>query len=79
MVSSVAFAPGTLERTPLIYLLASILDRQLTGTLVLETPAGDKGALSFLNGDLNKVKAAEPLARLGDLLVQSGRFDTATC
>jgi curved DNA-binding protein CbpA len=79
MVNSVAFAPGTLERTPLIYLLASIVDRQLSGTLVFETEAGEKSALSFAAGAPSKLKTAEVFARLGALLVEFGYLDAATC
>ena len=79
MVSSAAFASGTLERTPPIHLLASLLERQLTGTLVLETQTGAKSALNFVRGVPNKVKTAEPVARLGTLLVEFGYLDEATC
>ena len=79
MVSSAAFASGTLERTPPIHLLVSLLERQLTGTLVLETQTGAKSALNFVRGVPNKLKAAEPVARLGTLLVEFGYLDEATC
>lgn len=78
MVSSAAFASGTLERTPPIHLLVSLLERQLTGTLVLETQTGAKSALNFVRGVPNKVKSAEPVARLGTLLVEFGCLDAAT-
>ena len=79
MVSSAAFASGSLERTPPIHLLASLLEQQLTGTLVLETQAGAKSALNFVRGVPNKVKSAEPVARLGTLLVEFGYLDGAMC
>ena len=79
MVSTAASASGTLERTPPIYLLVSLLERQLTGTLVLETQTGAKSALNFVRGVPNKLKAAEPVARFGTLLVEFGYLDDSTC
>src|SRR5512141_2512087 len=75
MVHAAAFAPGTFGSTPFLYLLVSLLERQLTGTLVLETPAGAKSAIGFECGAPIKVKLPEPEARLGSLLVELGHLD----
>ncbi len=78
MTNLAAFVPGTLERTPLIYSLVSLLERQSSGTLVLETPDGAKSALSVTHGIPTKMKLAEPVARLGALLAESGYLDEST-
>lgn len=75
MVNSAVFASGTLEKTPLVHLLASLHERQLTGTLVFETENGAKSAVSITRGAPTKVKLAEPVARLGTLLVELGLID----
>jgi hypothetical protein len=51
----------TLRATPLARWLASALDRQLQGTLVLQEPTGEKHALSVEEGAPTKVYLASPL------------------
>jgi hypothetical protein len=51
----------TLRATPLARWLASALDRQLQGTLVLQEPTGEKHALSLEQGAPTKVYLAPPL------------------
>jgi curved DNA-binding protein CbpA len=71
-------ATGTLAGTPLAHLLVYALDRHLTGTLVLEAPAGGRSALRFENGVPSKAKTAEPVIYLGRLLLELGAIDEAT-
>jgi hypothetical protein len=63
---------GSLEQTPLAHLLVTALDRRATGTLVLEEPSGERHGLYFEAGLPRKVKTAEPVIHLGELLVQGG-------
>jgi hypothetical protein len=63
---------GSLEHTPLAHLLVTALDRRATGTLVLEEPSGSRHGLYFEAGLPRKVKTAEPVVHLGELLLQGG-------
>lgn len=72
MVPLTATATGTLERTPLCQLLVYVLQRQLSGTLVFETPNGEKSALSFDAGRIVKARTGSGMLRLGQLLVERG-------
>ncbi|HVY28016.1 MAG TPA: DnaJ domain-containing protein [Polyangiaceae bacterium] len=63
-------ATGTLQATPFGHLLVYLLDRGLTGTLVLEEATGDKHAVWFETGAPAKVKTATPVTYLGQVLVE---------
>lgn len=63
-------AQGSLEATPLGHLLVYGLDRQLTGTLVLEEPTGPRHAIYFEEGGPSKVKIQDPVLYLGRVLVE---------
>ncbi len=65
-----ATATGTLQVTPFGHLLVYLLDRGLTGSLVLEEPSGDKHAIWFETGAPAKVKTATPVTYLGQVLVE---------
>lgn len=65
-----ATATGTLQATPFGHLLVYLLDRGLTGTLVLEEPNGDKHAIWFETGAPAKVKTATAVTYLGQVLVE---------
>lgn len=65
-----ATATGTLQATPFGHLLVYLLDRGLTGTLVLEEPSGDKHAIWFEAGAPAKVKTGKPVTYLGQVLVE---------
>jgi DnaJ-domain-containing protein 1 len=65
-----ATATGNLQATPFGHLLVYLLDRGLTGTLVLEEPSGDKHAIWFDAGAPAKVKTATPVTYLGQVLVE---------
>ena len=65
-----ATATGNLQATPFGHLLVYLLDRALTGSLVLEEPSGDKHAIWFETGAPAKVKTATPVVYLGQVLVE---------
>jgi hypothetical protein len=69
---------GSLEHTPLAHLLVTALDRRATGTLVLEEPSGSRHGLYFEAGLPRKVKTAEPVVHLGELLLQGGAISRPT-
>ena len=71
-------AAGTLAGTPMTHLILYALDRQLTGTLVLEAPSGGRSALRLESGMPAKAKTAEPVIHLGRLLLELGAIDEAT-
>jgi hypothetical protein len=59
-------------------MLVSLLDRRLSGSLVIQDPVGRKCALTISDGVVVKVRPPEPVARLGDLLVEIGAIDVPT-
>ena len=65
-----ATATGTLQVTPFGHLLVYLLDRSLTGSLVLEESSGEKHAIWFETGAPAKVKTATPVTYLGQVLVE---------
>jgi curved DNA-binding protein CbpA len=65
-------AAGALSAAPLPNLLAYLLDRRLSGSLVLEDPAGNKNAIWLERGYPAKAQTAEPVVALGQLLVEMG-------
>jgi curved DNA-binding protein CbpA len=58
--------------------LVSLLDRRLSGTLVMETPAGQKSALTVKDGVPVKARAPQPGLELGTLLSVLGAADSAS-
>lgn len=72
-----AAATGNLAKTPVPELLVYALDRSLEGTLVLEEPDGKKSAIFFQAGAPAKAKTADPVAYLGQVLVEQGSIDQA--
>jgi curved DNA-binding protein CbpA len=64
-----ATATGTLGGTPVANLLIYALDRRLTGTVVIEDPAGQRSAVSFGLGVPGKVKLPELIAPLSEVLI----------
>jgi hypothetical protein len=73
-----ADAHGQLGPTPLPYMLVSMLDQALSGTLVLRGAEGRIPAsiITFVDGAAARVEMADPVALLGDVLV-SQRLLTA--
>jgi hypothetical protein len=72
MNDETAQAVGFLETTPFVDLLVHAYDRRLTGTLVLEEPDGQRHGVYFEGGTPRKAKTAETVARLGEVLVDTG-------
>jgi curved DNA-binding protein CbpA len=70
-------AAGGLAATPLPNLLAYLLDRKLSGSLVLEDPARNKNAVLFERGYPAKAQTSETVIALGQLLVEMGRMQTS--
>jgi curved DNA-binding protein CbpA len=65
-------AQGSLAETPLSHLLVYALDHRLEGTLVIEEPGQRRHAIYFAGGTPTIVHSAEPVIRLGELLVRLG-------
>jgi curved DNA-binding protein CbpA len=63
-------ATGNLQATPFGHLLVYLLDRSLTGSLVLEEPSGNKHAIWFDAGAPAKVKTHDPVTYMGQILVE---------
>lgn len=70
MSDLVPIATGTLESTPLTHLLVYCLDRELSGTLVLQSPDNLRHAILFQRGVPVKVKTGVTTALLGKMLVE---------
>ena len=71
-------ATGTLEKSPVLHLLVSALEHEMSGTLVIETPTGERSALLLDRGIPTKLRIAEPVERFGSVLVKLGWFDEQT-
>jgi tetratricopeptide (TPR) repeat protein len=71
-MSTLTSSSVTLGATPLLCMLASLVDRELTGTLTFETPEHVTGAIVFDRGTLMKVAAEVPRCRLSELLIERG-------
>lgn len=74
----VATASGSLERTPLANLLVYCLDRALSGTLVLESPDGERHAIYFREGWPAKIRSGEAFLDLAGVLVELGSLERST-
>jgi curved DNA-binding protein CbpA len=68
-------ASGRLEKTPLAHLIVYAHERQLTGTLELETPEKETASILFLEGQPAKVKTSAAIAHLGRVLLELGFID----
>ncbi|MCC6645859.1 MAG: DnaJ domain-containing protein [Polyangiaceae bacterium] len=73
----VATASGTLDKTPLVNLVVYVLDRRLSGTLVLESPDRHRHAVFFEAGHPAKARVAGEVARLGAVLSEIVPLDPA--
>jgi tetratricopeptide (TPR) repeat protein len=68
-------AEGSLEKTPMVHLLVYLADRKLTGSIVFVSPSPDgpqKDIVYFAGGAAAKVRTAQPIAQLGEILVEFG-------
>jgi tetratricopeptide (TPR) repeat protein len=69
---------GHLHAASIAELLVTALTRQLTGSLVLETPAHEKSAIVLRAGHVIKLRTATLMEPLGGLLLAGGLVDAAT-
>jgi DnaJ-domain-containing protein 1 len=65
-----ATAEGNLQATPFGHLLVYLLDRGMTGSIVLQEASGEKHAIWFDAGAPAKVKTARPVTYMGQVLVE---------
>ncbi len=77
MVAARPDARGTLGDKPLVQLLVYLLDHNLSGSLVLETDAGARSAITFLGGAPTKTLYPAEQTRLGNLCVDYGLLTAA--
>ena len=68
-------AQGTLGKTPFPHLLIYVLERQLSGTLELTAPDGERATLLVIGGAPSKIRLSAPVAYLADVLVDEGLID----
>jgi hypothetical protein len=72
-------ARGNLAATPLPHVLVYMLDHSLTGSVVFEgtrqTPGGVDDTIYFVNGVPAKIRLDQPVALLGQVLVEDGSLD----
>lgn len=66
----------TLGTTPLLHLLASAADREVTGTLTFEAPDHAQAMVVFERGAPKKAAATAPRCKLSELLIELGWLDT---
>jgi curved DNA-binding protein CbpA len=69
-------ATGTLAKTPLLHLLVYARDKKLAGTIDVVSPDRRVASLLFVAGEPAKAHLSEPVAALGQVLVELG-FMTA--
>lgn len=65
-------ASGTLAKTPLVHLLLYALEKKLSGTIELITPDRRTASVFFVAGQPAKTRAGEPVAYLGQVLLELG-------
>ena len=65
-------AQGDLSKTPLLHLLLHVMGRQLGGCVEFHLGAERLGDASFVKGIPTRVMLAQPMALLGQMLVESG-------
>ena len=78
MVGEAATAEGDLERTPFAHLLVYVLDKKLTGALILAPPEGPEHVVRLVRGVPVKVRPGDRHALLGEMLVEAGLIDDKT-
>ena len=69
---------STLGATPLLHVLISLLSREATGTLVIDTADGGRSSVFIEGGVPVKTSTSEPVCRLSELLVSLGTIDSQT-
>ena len=69
---------GTLAKTPMPRLLVSASNARVTGTLDLQCKeTGEVGTLSFVRGQVTRVRTSAAIAYLGSILYELGFIDDA--
>jgi curved DNA-binding protein CbpA len=71
-------AAGTLAATPMQHLLVYALERRLGGSIVLETPQGERSAFEVEAGVPTKAKTSHPVIHLGRVLLEMGAISETT-
>ena len=71
-------AQGTLARTPFVHVLVYVLDRVLTGTLVLRDPERREHGIFFDRGAPARLKTSHPVAQLGEELIAARQIMPGT-
>jgi curved DNA-binding protein CbpA len=71
-------AAGTLAATPMQHLLVYALERRLSGSIVLETPQGERSAFEVESGVPTKAKTSQPVIHLGRVLLEMRALDERT-
>ena len=70
-------ATGSFVKTPFPHLLVYALERRLTGSFELYRGAGVVATIFMTAGCPSKVRTAEPIHYLGDILLELGMIDAA--
>ncbi len=65
-------ASGTLAKTPFSHLLLYLLEKQLTGSIELMAPDGERSTILVLEGFPSKVRTSEPTSYLSNVLLETG-------
>ena len=68
-------ANGTLAKTPLVHLLLYAMDKKLSGTIELFAPDKRSAIVLFAKGEPTKVRTSDPVAYLGQVLLELGHID----
>jgi len=68
-------ASGTLAKTPFVHLLLYAMDKKLSGTIELFAPDKRSTVVLFAKGEPTKVRTSEPVAYLGQVLLELGHLD----
>ncbi len=65
-------ASGTLAKTPFPHLLLYLLEKQLTGSIEVMAPDGERATILILEGFPSKVRTSEPTSYLSNVLLETG-------
>ena len=65
-------ASGTLAKTPFPHLLLYLMEKQLTGSIEVMAPDGERATILILEGFPSKVRTSEPTSYLSNVLLEAG-------
>jgi tetratricopeptide (TPR) repeat protein len=65
-------ASGTLAKTPFPHLLLYLMEKQLTGSVEVMAPDGERATILVLEGFPSKVRTSEPTSYLSNVLLETG-------